>query len=204
MHILAVSDQRLQELERLDYLRTNFNQVNLLLSCGDLDASYLEFLTSALNVPLFFVRGNHDERYVDNPPGGDNLHARTCVYLGLVLVGLEGSPFYNGENIQYSEARMASFALRVLPRMLFRRFRYGYGADYLVTHSPARGIHDADDRAHRGFQTFRWLMRLGQPKFMIHGHVDVWDRRNPTDTQYYKTRVININPKRLLTPFEAR
>ena len=202
MKILAVSDHRLPEMEHPDQLRHNFGEAKLLISCGDLNASYLEYLSGALNLPLFFVRGNHDEAYDDGFPGGDNLHGCFRRYLGITMAGLEGSIYYNGRNVQHTESRMATFALQLLPRLVIRRFRHGYGADYLVTHSSPRNIHDADDRAHHGFRSFLWLMRLGQPRYLIHGHVDVWDRRKPTETLYYKTKVININPKRLLSPFE--
>ena len=119
-------------------------------------------------------------------------------YKGVTMVGLEGSMFYNGKNVQYTEMGMTIRALRLLPRLLWRRFRQGYGVDYLVTHSPPRGIHDRDDLTHRGFSAFLWLMRFAKPRYLIHGHIDVWDRRTQTETLYGQTRVININPKRLL------
>ena len=44
--------------------------VGLILSAGDLKAEYLEFLVTMLNVPLVYVRGNHDGRYDERPPEG--------------------------------------------------------------------------------------------------------------------------------------
>ena len=44
--------------------------VGLILSAGDLKAEYLEFLVTMLNVPLVYVRGNHDEMYDERPPEG--------------------------------------------------------------------------------------------------------------------------------------
>jgi Icc-related predicted phosphoesterase len=202
MKILAISDQRLPEMLQQDYLRQSYGDAEMLISCGDMEASYLEFIASAINLPLFYVRGNHDNRYEPEHPGGENLHLNFQTYKGLTLVGLEGSPYYNGKNVQYSESRMGLFCLSLLPRMLLRRQSGRWGVDYLVTHSPPKGIHDREDRTHQGFASFLWLMRLGKPRYLIHGHVDVWDRREKTETQYFATRVININPKRLLIPEE--
>lgn len=202
MKILAISDQRLPEMEQQNYLRQNYQDVTCIISCGDLEASYLEFVSSALNRPLFYVRGNHDEKYVYNPPGGENLHLNFQAFNGVTMVGLEGSPYYNGRNVQYTEMQMHFNILQIFPQLYIRRLARGYGVDYLVTHAPPRGIHDREDVAHRGFHAFLWLMRLTRPRYLIHGHIDVWDRREPTETQYFGTRVINIDPKRLLNPLE--
>lgn len=200
MKILAVSDQRLTEMQRQDYLRQNFGDAGFVISCGDMEPSYLEFVTSALNLVLFYVRGNHDNHYEEGQPGGENLHLRFTSYQNIRMVGLEGCMYYNGANVQYTEAQMTTFCLRLLPRMIIQHRTQKYGVDYLVTHSPPRGIHDREDRTHQGFACFLWLMRLGKPRYLIHGHVDVWDRRETIETQYFNTKVININPKRLLLP----
>ena len=44
---------------------------------------------------MFYVRGNHDEAYDSEPPGGINLHRQVVEYGGLVMAGLEGSIKYN-------------------------------------------------------------------------------------------------------------
>lgn len=202
MKILAVSDQRLAELQKQSYLRQNYSEVGFVISCGDMEASYLEFITSTLNLPLFFVRGNHDDGYVAGEPGGDDLHGRFKTYQGISMVGLEGCRYYNGRNVQYTEAQMTMNVLGILPRLYLNRLRRGYGVDYFVAHSPPLGIHDRPDQTHQGFRSFLWLMRLARPRYMIHGHIDIWDRREAVETQYFGTRVININPKRLLIPAE--
>ena len=46
------------------------SDVDIILSAGDLDADYLEFLVTMLNVPLVYVRGNHDGNYDRKPPEG--------------------------------------------------------------------------------------------------------------------------------------
>lgn len=194
MKILCVSDTVMPQMENAANLRRRYHDVELIISCGDMPAVYLEFIVSVLSVPLFYVRGNHDEMYDENPPGGDNLHGRIITYKGLSFLGLEGSIRYNRGNVQYSETQMLQTVLGMAPRMRFRRWRYGHGVDILVTHSPARGIHDGEDLPHRGFGALLRFMDWYRPRYMLHGHVHTYDRRNTTQTLYNQTLVMNINP----------
>lgn len=197
--ILAISDIELPKMQNVPYLRRAYGDVELVVSCGDLPAHYIEFVTSILNVPLFFVRGNHDESYLERPPGGDDLHRRFVRYKELTFAGLEGCLRYNKGLIQYTETEMFFHVLNFAPRMLLRRLRKRAGVDVMVTHAPPRGIHDRSDRPHKGFRSFRALIRLYRPRYLIHGHVDVWDRRDITWTEVITTQVVNIDPVRLLT-----
>jgi len=197
--ILAISDVVLPKMQMADYLHQQFSDVSLLVSCGDMPVWYLDFVGSILSLPLFYVRGNHDTSYKSPDPGGDNLHMRIKKYRGYSFAGLEGSIRYNRGAIQYTEGEMLWNVMRLMPRLLPQRWRRGYGVDVLVTHSPPHGIHDiADDYAHRGFKVFLRAMRWVQPRFLIHGHVDTWDRRLTRETDYAKTKVININPYRVV------
>ena len=51
-----------------------------------------------------------------------------------------------------------------------------------------------EDFAHRGFKAFHYLMRWARPQYLIHGHVDTWDRRKVRETVFHHTTVLNINP----------
>src|SRR5688572_11115532 len=99
------------QMESVANLRRRYADVELVISCGDLPAAYLDLITSVLNVPMFYVRGNHDERYRDDPPGGENLHGRLITFNGLSFAGLEGSIRYNDGDIQYGEADMLRFVV---------------------------------------------------------------------------------------------
>lgn len=182
------------QLESAANLRRRYHDIELVISCGDMPSVYLEFITSVLNVPLFYVRGNHDERYTEQPPGGEDLHRRVIRYGGLTFTGLEGSMQYNDGIIQYTDFSMMSMVLRMAPQMLFNRWRRGCGADILVTHSPPRGIHDLEDIPHTGFTALLRFMRWYRPRYMLHGHVHTYDRRKTTRTQYLDTCIMNINP----------
>jgi Icc-related predicted phosphoesterase len=194
--ILAISDVELPQMHDIAYLHRTFCDVDVLISCGDLSADYVDVIGSALNLPLFFVRGNHDNSYLLPDPGGENLHRHVCIYKGYSFAGLEGSIRYSRQGaVQYTEGEMFANVVRMLPRLMFRRLRYGYGVHVLVSHSPPQGIHDLpDDFAHRGFRSFRYLMAWARPLYLIHGHVDTWDNRKPRETTYGRTKVININP----------
>lgn len=185
-------------MEDADNLRRVYGTVEAVISCGDLPAAYIEYITSTLNVPLFFVRGNHDTQYTGDHPGGVNLHGRVVRFRGLTLAGLEGSIVYNRGPIQYTESQMLYQILGLAPKVLWSRW-FGRGRlDVMVTHSPPRDIHDLPDLAHRGFKAFHTMLRLYQPRYMLHGHVDTHDSRRKWRSEVAGTAVININPVKVL------
>src|SRR5690348_11907433 len=132
MQVLTLSD----EVVRVVYgpsAQTRFRDVELILSCGDLPPSYLEFVVSTLNVPLLYVPGNHDSRpeitesgaEVGEPGGCISVDGRLVHVGGLGIFGLGGAPWYNGEKHQYTELGMWVRVLRLLPRLLLHERRYG-------------------------------------------------------------------------------
>ena len=62
MKILAVSDQVVERLYTLSS-SGHFQDVELILGCGDLPYDYLEYLVTIFNVPMFYVPGNHDPQF---------------------------------------------------------------------------------------------------------------------------------------------
>ena len=179
--ILCVSDTEMPQLHSAVNLRRQYSDIDMIISCGDMPPGYLDFITSIISVPMFYVRGNHDEAYDSEPPGGVNLHRQLVEYRGLLMAGLEGSIKYNRGAIQYTQSQMQ--------RMVRKR-----GIDLFVTHSPALNIHDGKDVAHRGFSSFLIFMKWYRPRYMLHGHVHIWDRRKTVRTQFESTCVMNINP----------
>lgn len=194
MKILCISDTEMPQLENATNLRRRYNDIDCIISCGDMPVTYLDFITTIAAVPLFYVRGNHDEHYEERPPGGINLHENVVEFQGLTFAGLEGSIRYNKGKIQYTQGEMHRKVVGFGPRLMFHRIRHGHGVDIFVTHSPARGIHDGEDFPHRGFDSFLNYMKWYRPRYMIHGHVHTWDRRQTTRTDYEDTHIININP----------
>lgn len=198
MKILCVSDTVVQQMENAAHLRRRYHDIDVIVSCGDMPSYYLEFITSVLNVPLLYVRGNHDEGYTNNPPGGEDLHNRIYTYGGITFMGLEGSIRYNNGLIQYSDPEMLGFVMGKAIPLRYRRWKYGHGVDILVTHSPAQGIHDLDDLPHNGFHSLLKYMEWYRPRYMLHGHVHTFDRRDIVETKYHDTTIMNINPVTVL------
>ncbi len=187
MKILSVSDVVVPELsDKFD--TRQFDGVELVLSCGDLPPEYLSFIRERLDAPLYYVRGNHDIRYKTSPPiGCVNLHAHRIDYKGLRIMGLEGSRWYNGGPIQYREHQMRQMIWRKMPELWFKG-----GVDIVVTHAPPRHIHDAEDRCHRGFESFLKLISRFKPRYFIHGHIHAhFTDPSQRVTLVGNTRVIN-------------
>lgn len=106
MKILSVSDYVVSTLyDNFDAER--FPKIDLILSCGDLPPEYLSYFLTSFNVPVYYVRGNHDIRYDSKFPGGCiDLNARLIRFRGINILGLEGSRWYNGGPHQYTENEM--------------------------------------------------------------------------------------------------
>jgi Icc-related predicted phosphoesterase len=181
-------------LENAANLRRRYNDIDAIISCGDMPTAYLDFISTIISKPLLYVRGNHDEMYDETPPGGINLHNEIYDYDGLTYVGLEGSIKYNDGKIQYTQSEMHIMVIKLAIRLKYHRMRTGRPPDVFVAHSPARNIHDGEDFPHQGFDAFLRLMQWAKPRYMFHGHVHTWDRRKTTRTQFGDTDIININP----------
>jgi hypothetical protein len=198
LRVLAVSDRVDPRIYSVS-LRERFSDIDCVISCGDLPEYYLDFIVSSLNVPLFFVHGNHDPSGGKRSlAGGVNLDEQTVIYRGCIFAGLEGSPWYNGNLHQYSERDMYFKYLRLLPKLLWNRVRFGRYLDVLVTHAPPRGMHEGQDAVHKGFSIFTHIIRKYRPKYHLHGHVHLYDRRQSLQDLFYETLVINCYNYRVL------
>jgi uncharacterized protein len=198
MKILAVSDVELGLIYN-PAIRERFGMVDLVLSCGDLPYYYLEFIISMLDVPLYYVRGNHAhsvEKTVagdrSGPWGGFDLHRRTCRDdTGLLMAGIEGCLQYNFGPHQYSQTDMWRMVVLMTPALLLNRLRYGRYLDVFVTHASPWKIHDQDDRPHQGIKAFRWFDRVFKPRLHLHGHIHLYRQNTITETMVTGTRIIN-------------
>jgi uncharacterized protein len=198
MKILAVSDEERAILYN-PAITSRFGDVDLIISCGDLPYYYLEYIISALNKPLYYVRGNHAAKVEysesgdrSNPWGGIDLHQR-CKRdeSGLLLAGIEGCLQYNFGPQQYSDLEMWSMVWSLVPGFLWNKLRYGRFIDIFVTHAAPWKIHDLDDRAHRGVKAFRWVIDVFKPAYLLHGHIHIYGRGAITETVVNQTKVMN-------------
>lgn len=198
MRALALSDQVL-DLVYSTQAAQRFATIDLVIGCGDLPYYYLEYLVDTLDKPVFFVRGNHaaEVEYSQSqarraPWGAEDLHGRVVRHGGLILAGFEGSLRYRRGRFMYTQGEMWRMVLGMLPRLLYHRLRYGRALDVLVTHAPAWGLGDREDKAHQGFKAFRWLLATFKPRWHLHGHIHLYDRNQPASVQFGPTRILNV------------
>jgi len=200
IQILAVSDVEVNVIYS-PLVVERFKDIDLLIGCGDLPYYYLEYMISMLNRPLYFVNGNHAPSNQEEgnggprkqPWGGRNLHRRVARdESGLLLAGIEGCLNYNRGPYQYTQGEMFAMAFSLIPKLLLTRLLYGRFIDILVTHAPPWRIHDQDDLPHQGIKAFRWLIKIFQPIYHLHGHIHIYTQYTPTETQFEQTRVVNV------------
>lgn len=166
MRILAVADVEEAWLGSQE-LRRRLEGIDLIVSCGDLRASYLEFIADMARVPVAYVPGNHDSSYASRPPEGCVcLDGELRDYHGLRLMGLGGSVWYSNGSVGYTESEMGRRAARLV--LLAQATG---GVDLVVTHAPVAGYGDLDDRVHKGFACFDTMLERLQPGALVHGHV---------------------------------
>ena len=194
MKILLLSDEESKSI--WDFFRKeDYEDIDLVISCGDLKPDYLSFVATMIPVPLLYVHGNHDDKYDSKPPEGC-----TCIedqifeFQGVRILGLGGCLRYKPGKNQYTEQQMQ----RRISKM-FWKIRRKKGFDILVTHAPAQGIHDAEDLCHRGFKAFIDLIEKYHPKYFVHGHIHMnYGRQFPREDMLGDTRVINAFEKYII------
>jgi Icc-related predicted phosphoesterase len=214
LRILTLSDK----IEPLLYgpgLTRVVGDVDLVLSCGDLPDYYLDYVVSTLNVPCYFVHGNHaqgaefrtgpmvdglqDRGGMQRLSIGCDVNEQVVHDRGLLIAGFDGCMRYNtNPRYQYTEGQMRMKVLRMAPRLLWNRLRHGRYVDILITHAPPKGIHDGPDACHLGFEAFLRFMRWFRPSHLIHGHKHVYRPDEVTRTVYHQTEVINTYGYRIL------
>lgn len=202
MKILAVSDKVMKHLYSTEVCQ-RYPDIDLIVGCGDVPYYYLEFLISALDKRLVYVRGNHDRgtqytsegRELNEVTGGTDVHCRCVIRENLLIAGFEGSMRYQpNAPFMYSEVEMKRLVASLMPKLLRNKIRYGRYLDILVTHSPPYGIHDKPDVPHTGFKVFLNFLRWFRPKYMLHGHIHIYRQDTQRITQFEDTTIINVYP----------
>ena len=187
MRILALADKESRNYWDF-YTPGKLDGIDLIISCGDLDAQFLNFLATFSHAPIIYICGNHDD-YVSKPPEGC-ICIENDIYVcqGVRILGLGGSMRYKpGEN-QYTQAEMNMRIAAVMPKIL----KHG-GFDILVAHSPAYHIGDGSDLPHIGFKGFVKLLDRFKPEYFLHGHVHTSYGREYKRLKTYRNTLI-INP----------
>ncbi len=205
LELLCISDI-VDPLIYSETLYERYKTIDAVLSCGDLKNNYYEFIVSNLNVPLIYVLGNHSQHTIEKnstsytyeqaqPPFcGGRLADGKSVYLkeqNLIVAGLGGSMRYSRGKNQYTESEMLFRVVKLIPGLLLNRLIRGRYLDILLTHAPPRNINDGEDLCHRGFRVFRWFLRFFRPKYMVHGHIHLYNNMTERRSDYLGIPVIN-------------
>jgi Icc-related predicted phosphoesterase len=120
------------------------------------------------------------------------INQRVKVASGTLLVaGAPGCMRYNNGDFQFTENQMRRHLQSLVPGLLYNKLWYGRYLDVFLTHAPPRGLHDAADPCHRGFQCFRDFMDRFEPRLLVHGHIHLYGNDGERQTVYGKTTVLN-------------
>ena len=211
MKLLALSDKESPRVYS-PHIKNRFRHVGLAIGCGDLSYFYLEYIISTLDIPLYYVNGNHavEVEYGvggqrSAPWGAINLHRKVVrdKQSGLLLAGIEGSIRYNEGKHQYSQLQMWLMVLGLVPALLLNKIRFGRYLDIFVTHAPPWKIHDQKDRPHQGIKAFKWFVKIFQPAYHLHGHIHIYKPGVISETTMGNSRIVNTYGFRVL-PIETK
>ena len=145
MKILVISDEESKYLSEY-YHENDLENVDLILSVGDLPYSYLETIKTNIKKPLFYVKGNHDI-YKTSLFDKELIEWKSIEVFGIRIIGI-GCQKRNGQIL--SEAEM-----RKKLKRLYRKNKHNTRVDIIISHYPALGIGDGQDTTHRGYQSIR-------------------------------------------------
>ncbi len=121
----------------------------------------------------------------------------------LLMAGVSGSLKYNNGLCQYSDFEMKLKLIKMIPKLLKNKKKYGTYLDIFLTHATPRHIHDHEDPCHKGFECFNWFIEKFKPTYMIHGHIHLYDMREERIGVYNDTTVINAYAHHILEIPEA-
>ncbi len=203
MKILCVSDW-IESVIYSDQMKYRMSDVDMIVSCGDISTGYLDFIMSELNRPLYYVVGNHltskhikkntfGQIKADIPTWFNDLHLKFYNHNGTLITGFQGTVWYNGGAFQYKQWEVYLMLLRLVPRLLYNKIKYGKYLDIFVAHAAPYKVGDLEDPCHVGLKAFNLFIKLFKPKLFLHGHIHIYDRNQKRERLYYDTRVINCS-----------
>ena len=109
----------------------------------------------------------------------------------LLIAGASGSRRYNNGLCQFTEMQMRLKLAALWPRLLWNRLRWGTYIDIFLTHASPRHVHDREDPCHVGFECFNAFIRRFSPKYLVHGHIHLYDMNERRRTDVGATAVVN-------------
>jgi nucleotide-binding universal stress UspA family protein/Icc-related predicted phosphoesterase len=200
VQVLAISD-RITGILITENAKEEFQNIELLLACGDIPYYYIENVMRNFGIPTFYVRGNHDnlEEFGTNgirrePVGAINLDSYVTNHNNILMVGFEGSVRYKIGPFMYTQTEMWIKVLNIIPKLIWNKLTQGRFIDIIISHAPPWGIYPMKDHVHQGFKAFNWLIKTFKPSYHFHGHIHI-DRETEEGIHYlYQTKILNTYP----------
>ncbi len=109
----------------------------------------------------------------------------------LLIAGTSGTLRYNNGLCQFSESQMKFKLIKMIPKLIYNKLKYGRYLDIFMTHASPRHIHDHEDPCHLGFECYNWFLQRFKPTYMVHGHIHLYDLREERIGKYYDSTVVN-------------
>lgn len=172
--ILVISDY-----ENHQYFKCNSEQledIDFIISCGDLSLGYLNDVQKMLKKPLYFLYGNHI---------GKSLVYRNIKYIGNKTVDVCGLKITGIDGIEANDSER----IRKRTEKLLRQVKT---IDILVTHCPTKGFGDGEGY-HVGSECFKELYDKANVKLHFYGHYHL---------NYGGTRELDYNGIRLINAYD--
>ncbi len=172
--ILVISD-----FENYPYFESNaekLQDIDFIISSGDLSTAYLNDVQQMLNKPLFFLHGNHVKRtfphrkikYIGN---------KTFNICGVIVSGIDGIEACNKKQIEKDVKKLLKKNKKI---------------DVLVTHCPTKGLGDGGGY-HAGSECFKEVYDKLTVKLHLYGHFHL---------NYGGTRELNYNNVKLINCYD--
>jgi len=198
MKILCISD-KISEIIYSNNLVKRFNDIDLILSCGDLPFHYYEFIMSTLNKPLYYVMGNHEpeklskQKSVFDKFDTKNITGKIINFNGIIIGGLSNCKKLGIEaEFETTEMGQQFCIYKMLPKLWINKIFQKRYIDILISHSPPLDKNDdSTDYYHSGFKAYTKFLDKYMPKYHIHGHIHLYDKNQNRIKQYKKTTIIN-------------
>jgi Icc-related predicted phosphoesterase len=180
------------------HIKERFPNIDAVLCAGDVPLEYIDYLASAFEKPVFYVVGDHhfytETKQLPIAQAVDFLCAKKTIAGKTVLIaGASGSLRHNNNPAQYTDSQMSLRLLALLPSLLFNKIRYGRYLDIFLTHVPPKDINDFEESAFRGFPCYKRFIERFKPKFHVHGHIHLYNQKDPRVTAHGSTTVVNAS-----------
>ena len=175
IRLLAVSDAVDPALEH-EINRVALGHIDAIVGCGDLEPGYLGFLADAFQVPVSYVRGNHDRggHWSETARKAPNhLLSGHLVDVGGITVAPFEWPGLRSDQAPRDEWRAWRDVFQASRSLVARRLSGRSSPVLVVSHAPPRGVGDhPGNRYHLGYAGYRWLLERLRPPLWLHGHVN--------------------------------